>query len=172
MIRIINKLDNTIRQKFPFIGQVMGLAEIITDETTKYPVTIGVRKKIAIDDNYDGLVYHRIISSTSTFNENFSYGLTLALQYTVTLRTFLAYRSDRGESFKYKFRSIFPGILRVDGFEFINISPGSIDDNHEGIMQQEFTQAPYHKHRLPWNIVTYDNTLDFVLCKHECLQNI
>lgn len=150
----------------------MGLAELVNKETSRFPVTISNREKVAIDDAYDGLVYHRVISSATSLNPDYDYGLTIAVQYTVTLRTFLAYKVDKGESFKYAFRNVFPSSMNVSGFEYAYITPGAINEDHEGIIRDEFTEIPYHKHRLPWNVVSYDNSIEFILCKHDCIQNV
>jgi hypothetical protein len=150
----------------------MGLAELVSKETSRYPVTIQTREKVAIDDRFDGLVYHRVISNTNTINDDYSYGLRIAIQNNPVLRTFLAYKVDKGESFKYALRNIFPGIITLTGFEYINVIPSGFNEDHEAIMREEFTNVSYHKHRLPWNVVSFDNTFEFVLCKYDCLQNI
>lgn len=173
MIRVTSYIDKLIRDTFPGAGlNIMGLAELVSKETSRYPVTIQSRDKVAIDDRFDGLIYHRVISNSNTINEDYNYGLRIAIQNNVVLRTFLIYKVEKGESFKYALRNIFPGTMKLSGFEYINVTPGAFNEDHEAIMREEFVNVSYHKHRLPWNVVSFDNNFEFVLCKHDCLQNI
>lgn len=173
MKRIIQAFDDRIRAILPGRGFFMpGLCELVTEEGTKYPVTIGERRKVSMDDKFDGLIYHRTIANSTSTSDEYSFGMRTPVQHSVQIRTVCAYRVELGENIKYEICSSIPSLLRLSGFEFINTEPNSFNEDHEQVVTQEFIKVPYHKHRLPWNVFSFDTNVEFVICKNECLQNI
>ena len=147
-----------------------GLAELTDYSGDRFPITVGERHKVCIDERYDACVWYREISGNQTDNEELSYGLEIKTQMNVTLRIIVAYKVELGEMFKYEFMNNFPKNIGLDdvspsNYEYLEIGPGSIDLDHEKIAVQEEIHTQYNKHRVCWNIFTFDNEIQFIICE-------
>lgn len=164
-------LDKILLVRMPNEGiQFMGLAELVSKEDSRYPVTINDRKKVSINDKWDALVYHRVISNNPSLADDFSFGLRTATRNEVTLRTVVAYKINKGEEWRYDFANAYPQILQKVGYEYIEFRPSGFNEDHEAVVREEFVEIPYHHHRLPWNVFSFDNIVEFIKC-HD-FQNI
>lgn len=165
-------LDKILLTRLPNDGiKFYGLAELARKESSRFPVTINDRNKVAIDDRWNAIVYHRVISNTPSLADEFSFGLRTATRNEVTLRTVVAYKIDKGEEWRYTFENAYPQMLQnVKGYEYIEVRPNGFNEDHEAIMNEEFIEVKYHHHRLPWNVFTFDNIIEFVKC-HD-FQNV
>ena len=141
-----------------------GLTEITTKSKDRFPVTIPNREKVCIDDRYDCVVWHREVSGTQEDNEDLSFGLYTEKQFNVTLRTVVAYKVELGEEFKFTFINEFPYNIYVDGYSILEVVSGSVNLNHEAVATEEEIHTHYEKHRLCWNIFSFDNEIQFILC--------
>lgn len=171
MEKIIEKLDKKLQDKFPNI-RFYGLAELVTKETTTQPVTIGKttseREKIALDDRYDAIVYHRLISTNSEIDEDNTYGVRQAKKYTTQLRTIIASKVSTGEQFNRIFAEYFPEFIKITGYDYINFMPSAFDEDHEAVVSEEWTEIPYHKHRTAWNVNAIENNVEYLICRNGC----
>lgn len=171
MDKILAKLDKELGAIFPNI-RFYGLAELVTKESTTMPVTVGKttseREKIAIDDRYDCIVYHRIINTQTEIDEDNSYGVDQAKKYTTQLRTVIASKVSLGEEFNREFSLQIPAFINVSGYDYINFMPSGFNEDHESIMQQEFITVLYHKHRTAWNVCAIDNEVEYLICRNGC----
>lgn len=168
---IIANLDGTLSAEFKNI-RFYGLAELVTKETTTQPVTIGKtvseREKIALDDRYDAICYHRLINTSSEVDETNSYGIYQAKKYTTRLRTIIASKISTGDEFNRIFAEYFPEFLKISGYDYINFMPALFDEDHESVVSQEFTEIPYHKHRTAWNVNAIENNVEYLICRKSC----
>jgi hypothetical protein len=171
MDKIIERLDQKLVKKFPNI-HFYGLAELVTKETTTQPVTIGKtvpeRTKIAIDDRYDAICYHRLISTNSEVDEDNTYGVKQAKKYTTQLRTIIASKISTGEDFNRKLAKAIPSFLHLSGYDYINFMPSGFDEDHENVVSTEWTEIPYHKHRTAWNVNAIENNVEYLICGNGC----
>jgi len=160
-----------MRDSFPNV-LFYGLSELVRKETTIQPVTIGKtvteRTKIALDDRYDAIVYHRLINTSSEIDEDYSFGLKQAKRYTTQLRTIIASKISTGDQFNRIFAEYFPEFLKISGFEYINFMPSGFDEDHEYVVAAEWTEIPYHKHRTAWNVNAIANNVEYLICKNGC----
>lgn len=147
-----------------------GLAELITKGTQAHPVTVDLlgnpkRSQIAIDDKFDGIVYHRVLSGGSLPSEE-SFGSEIALEYAVKLRTVLSYKvSKLPEEFAYDFANAIPDTLSLTGYKYIDASENvTLIVDQEAIYKTEFGGGDYEKHITPWNIVAIEHDIQFVKC--------
>lgn len=173
MKKITEILDKILYAHLPNDGiKFYGLAELVSKENSKYPVTVNDREKCAINDKWDAVVYHRVISNVPSLSDDFSFGLRTATRNEVTLRTVVAYKINKGEEWRYTFANAFPQIIQeVVGYEYIEVRPTSFNEDHEAVMNEEFVEVPYHHHRLTWNVFSFDNIVEFVKC-HDFIQNL
>jgi hypothetical protein len=142
-----------------------GLAELVTKNTERFPTTVNGRVKVSFDNSYSAFCYHRIISNSPTINEDVSFGLERVVQENIIIRTVLAYKIDEyDEMFRYEFENSMPRTIRVSGYDPIFIEPSNANEDHEAIVNEEFLQLPYEKHRLPWNVYSFDNSTELILC--------
>jgi hypothetical protein len=171
MKKITQKLDDILLTRLPNDGiKFYGLAELVSKENSRYPVTVNDRGKVAIDDKWDAVFYHRVISNNPSLSEEFSFGLRTATMNQVTLRTVVAYKINKGEEWRYTFANAYPQMMQLTGYEYIQFSPTAFNEDHESVMNEEFVEVKYHDHRLPWNVFSFDNIVEFVKC-HD-FQNI
>lgn len=147
-----------------------GLAELIEKGKQVQPVTVDllgnpVRAQIAIDDKFDGIVYHRVLNSASIDSPE-SFGANIAIQFNVRLRTVLAYKVSKfAEEFVFDFINALPQRLTVTGYDYINIAENiSLVVDQKGIYEQEFGGGEYEKHMIPWNIFAIEHDVQFVKC--------
>lgn len=171
MDKIITRLDKYLQERFQNV-HFYGLAELVTKETTIQPVTIGKtvpeRVKIALDDRYDAVCYHRLISTGSEIDDNNSFGLYQAKKYTTQLRTIIASKVSTGDQFNRIFAEYLPEFLRLTGYDYINLMPSGFDEDHEAVIAAEWTEIPYHKHRTAWNVNAIANNVEYLICKNGC----
>lgn len=144
-----------------------GLSELSTKSTERFPVTINDRDRVSIDQRYDVISYHRIVTGNLEDSEEWSFGSSLAKEFSITVRTVLMHKISVGEDFRYDFFGSFPDLLTIPGYEFVFLNSGSINEDHEGIVTEEFTEIPYEKHRLPWNVSAKDTVVQYVKCRVE-----
>lgn len=163
MTDIIEYIDSKMSTCYPDF-KLWGLAEIIDKSNDRFPVTTQRRDKVCLDDAYDCVVWHREISANTTESDDFSFGLNIEKQFNVTIRTIVAYKVELGEDFKFEFVNNFPQKIDAAGYNFIEVFPGNMNLDHEAIAQEEQIHTQYNKHRVCWNIFTFENDFLFVLC--------
>lgn len=147
-----------------------GLAELIEKGKQVQPVTIDklgnpVRTQIAIDDRFDGIVYHRMLNSSSIDSPE-SFGANIQIQFNVRLRTVLAYKVSKfAEEFWIDFTEAIPKKLTITDYDFINVAENmSVIKDQKAIYQEEFGGGDYEKHIIPWNILAIEYDVQFVKC--------
>ena len=142
-----------------------GLAELVTRSEERFPATVNGRLKVSFDNSYAAFCYHRVISNTPSFNEELSFGLTRVVQENVIIRTVLAYKiSEYDEMFRYDFENAMPRVIRLSGYDPIFLEPSNANEDHEQIVIEESLELPYEKHRVTWNVYSFDNSVELILC--------
>lgn len=150
-----------------FTFKFWGLSELVTKDKDRFPVTVNGRLKVSIEDRYDLMTFHRIISTDSTEDEEYSFGLNTAYRTRITLRTVLSHKISIGEDYRYTFANLIPDDLLINGFSFIYFIPNSLDEDHERVYNEEWPnqdQVVYHRHRLPWNVCAFTTVVEFIKC--------
>lgn len=172
MKTITDKLDKYLMNRFKNDGILWyGLSELVTKEGTTQPLTITgttERKPVALNDRFDGVIWHRIISTGQSISEDFSFGTRQAKQYNTTLRTVVGLKVTKGEDLVYKIAEYFPEFLKVDGYDYVNFIPNGINEDHEAVMNTEFVQTQYNKHRVAWNVYAIETNVEYLLCRNAC----
>lgn len=165
MNEIINYIDSRYQLCYPEF-KYFGLGEITDKSKDRFPVTVDTRDKISLNDRYDAVVWHREISGSAVDNEDFSFGLRTEKQFNVTIRTIVAYKVELGEQLKFDFIDSFPQLEvgDVEGYLLMDVSPGSINLDHEAVAEQEQIHTRYEKSRICWNIFSFDNEIQFIQC--------
>jgi hypothetical protein len=165
---ICRDIDKAILEALPSSGlMAYGLCELVTKDKQPHPVTYDVtRKQAQIHDRYDGIFYHRVMSSEAQEDEEMSFGLDIVDRTNVRLRTFIAYKVKLGEKFILDFKNAIPKKIEMEGYKFIHRSTGiTINTDHEAVYNQEYGETtPYEKHRTPWNIYALEYNLEFIQC--------
>jgi len=144
-----------------------GLSELVTKDKDRFPVTINDRAKVSLNDRYELLTHHRIISTDEEESEEDSFGIKIPTRFSITLRTVLSHKVSIGEDYRYTFRNNFPKSLVIDGFQYIFITPTGIIEDHEQVHNDEWPNQErqvYGKHRLPWNICAFNTIIEFIKC--------
>lgn len=142
-----------------------GLAELVTKDTERFPATVNARVKVAFDNAYDAFCYHRIISNVPTINEEISFGLKRVVQNNLVIRTVLAYKiAVYDEMFRYDFQAAMPQVVYLAGYDPIFLDTSNGNEDHEAIVEEEFLELPYEKHRVTWNVYSFDSSTELIVC--------
>lgn len=154
--------DNLSCPGFKFYG----LSELVLKGTQIHPVTVNGREQVAINDKYDGIVFHRWIGTPSEDSDEFSFGANIKKLYSARIRTILAFKVAKfAEKFVIDFANALPLVPDVTGFDMVNMSESVvINTNQETIYKEEFGADNYEKHMLPWNIYAIEHDVDFIKC--------
>lgn len=167
MTDVIDALDNYMDDLFSGKGmKPFGLCELIKKGSSIQPVHVDSRQHIAINDKYDGMWYHRILSGGAKPSEENSFGVTIAKKQTVRLRTVLATKHKLGESLRFDFAVQIPSTLEVDGYRLIDISDDvNLIEDQEGVYNQEFGGGDYDKHATAWNVHALEYDVELIKCE-------
>lgn len=169
MTDVIEALDTHLDSLFASKGmKAMGLCELIKKGASIQPVNVDSRQHVAINDRYDGIWYHRVLSTGSTASEENSFGSSVAKMQDVRIRTVLATKHKLGETLRYDFANSIPSILEVEGYRMVDISENvTMIEDQEGIYSQEFGGGDYEKHATAWNINAMEYDISFIRCEVE-----
>jgi hypothetical protein len=170
LAKICDEIDKAILNALPTSGlKAYGLCELINKGNQQHPVTHDLTRQPAqINDRFDGIFYHRLLSIESNEDEEISFGVDILDRSNARLRIFLAHKVHLGEGFVMSFKNAIPSkitSLPLD-FKFIHRSIGvTINTDHEGVYNQEYGETtPYERHRTTYNIYALEFNLDFVEC--------
>jgi len=165
--KICNEIDKAILSELPTSGiKTYGLCELVKKGKTQHPVTYDkTRVQAEIRDNFDAIIYHRILNSDVQEDEDMSFGLELSDKVNLRLRTFVASKVHLGENFILDVMKAIPKKVILDGFKFIHrASSISLNADHEAVYVQEYGDNSYEKHRTPWNIYALEYNFEFIEC--------
>lgn len=143
-----------------------GLAELMIKGTQPHPVTIPDRKQVSLKDNYNGIVYHRVLSMSPAESADFSFGSRLAVDMKVRMRTVLAFKVAKfEEEFIFTFVKTFPQELFIDGYKLIDLPPSkNVIVDQEAVYKTEFGGGDYEKHIVTYNIFAIEYEIDTIKC--------
>jgi len=164
---ICEQIDLYITNKIPCPGiKFFGLAELATKADQPHPVTINDRVQIAINDRYDGIFYHRLLSSGLTQPENLQWGNVSLSLYRSRMKSILAFKVRKlAEEFIYDFVNAMPDILTVTNYKSVDVTNDvTILADQESVYRGEFGKGDYEKHILTWNIYAIEYTVEFIKC--------
>jgi hypothetical protein len=166
--KICREIDRVILATLPSSGlKAYGLCELVTKDKQQYPITVDItRQQAQIHDRFDGVFYHRFLSSTSSEDTENSFGLQLQDRIISRLRTFCAFNVKLGEYFIFDFINAIPRKTLISGFKFIHRSSAlDLISDHEAVYNQEYGETtPYEKHRTTYNIYAIEYNMEFTLC--------
>lgn len=145
---------------------VYGLAKLMLKDNQPHPVTDINNIQIAINDKYNGLIYHRLISSgTVEDKDEFTFGSKSAKETTIKVRTIVINKKALTEDFKYDVANRIPEKLVLAGYKYIDIGGTiTIDENDDNVYEQEFGGGDYEKRREPWIISALEYDIKFLSC--------
>jgi hypothetical protein len=157
---------------FPSKGlKAYGYCELVTKDGKPNPVTCVPdaikRDRIvaSIDDKYNGIFYHRLLSSPFIEDEDFSFGKKMSKRYSARIRTVIALKVQLGEEFIFTFVNAIPDrITTLTDFKFVLLSEGSLIADHEAVYIEEYGNNSYEKHRTTWNVFALEYDIEFILC--------
>lgn len=164
---ICEQIDNTIIANLDVSGiNFYGLAELAKKANQPHPVTIGDRKQIAINDRYNGIFYHRLLSSALSQPENLQWGNKAWSLYKSRLRSVLVFRVNKfAEEFIYDFSNAMPDLLTIEGYKSVDVTNDvTIIADQEAVYKTEFGDGDYEKHILTWNIYALEYGVEFLKC--------
>ena len=168
MEKICREIDKAILAALPSSGlKAYGLCELVTKDKQQHPITVDLtRQQAQIHDKFDGIFYHRFLSSAPTEDTENSFGLQFQDRIVSRLRTFCAFKVKLGEDFIFDFINAIPRKTTMPGFKFIHRS-STLDliADHEAVYNQEYGDTtPYEKHRTTYNIYAIEYGIEFTLC--------
>src|SRR5688500_3958302 len=171
MTSIIEAIDQYTTESYTYLKtKAFGFCELMTKTSDKasqvMPVTIPLRKHVALDNKYDLITWIRWVEPARfDFNENWSFGRTEAEEGSLTLRIVVAHKVTLGENLIFTFARGLPRNMDLPGYRyvFMNGRP-NINPDHETIYRTELGETVYERHRFPWNIYTIDVTFNFIEC--------
>jgi len=164
---ICDQIDIYVKSKIDLPGiKLFGFAELATKANQPHPVTIPNREQIAINDKYDGIFYHRLISSGLSQPDELQRGNVSVSLFSSRMRTVLAYKVKKfAEEFIFDFNKAMPDLLSVDGYHSVDVTNNvGINSDQEAIYKTEFGGGDYEKHILTWNIYAIEYNVEFIKC--------
>ena len=164
---ICDQIDLYILSKLDCPGiKFFGLAELATKANQPHPVTIPDREQIAINDRYDGIFYHRLLSSGLTQPEEEQRGNVSIAVFSSRMRSVLAFKVKKfAEEFIYDFNNAMPDLLTISGYHSVDVTNNvGINAEQEAIYKTEFGGGDYEKHILTWNIYAMEYNVEFIKC--------
>ena len=143
-----------------------GLSELMTKANQPHPITVNDRQQVAINDRYNGIMYHRLISSALSQPDNLQWGNKAWSLYKSRMRTVLAFRVNKfDEEFVFDFSNAMPDLLTVDGYKSVDVTNDvTIISDQENIYKTEFGNGDYEKHIVTWNIYALEYGIEFLKC--------
>lgn len=164
---IINEINSHIIDVSPKENlSVHGLCRLMIKTNQPHPVTDDGNKQVSIDSRYDGLIYHRIIS-TGDVNEkeDFMFGKSIPKEISVRVRTVVANKKALTEGFKYEIAQRIPERLVLPGYKYIDID-GTINviEDDESVYNAEFGSGDYEKRTEPYIISALEYSIKFIRC--------
>lgn len=164
---ICDQIDLYIVDKLPCPGiKFSGLAELATKANQPHPVTVNDRQQVAINDRYDGIFYHRLLSSGSTQPDEWQRGNVSLSVFSSKLRSVLAFKVKKfAEEFIYDFVNAMPDSLQLTGYHLLDVTNNmTIIADQEAVYKTEFGSGDYEKHILTWNIYAIEYNVEFIKC--------
>jgi hypothetical protein len=164
---ICDAIDIYIINKIPCPGiKFFGFAELAIKANQPHPVTIPDRQQVAINDRYDGICYHRLLSSGLTQPEELQRGNISVSLFSSRMRTVLAFKVKKfAEEFIFDFNKAMPDLLNINGYHSVDVTNNvGINSDQEAIYKTEFGGGDYEKHILTWNIYAIEYNVEFIKC--------
>jgi hypothetical protein len=164
---ICDQIDAYILTKLSCDGiKFFGFAELVKKTDQYHPVTIPDRKQVAIDDRFDGIMYHRILSSGLTQPEEWQRGNISLSLFSSRMRTLLALKVKKfAEEYIFDFNKAMPDVLDIDGYHLVDVTNNvGIITDQEAVYKTEFGDNSYEKHILNWNIYAIEYNVEFIKC--------
>lgn len=165
MTEIITKLDETMLGIFPNEGiKFFGLCEQVKKTNQVHPVTIEGKKQVSIQDNWNAIVFHRLLSAGFSEDELQNFGRSTGRKLVQNIRTIVAAKAKKGEDWIYTFTQNIPESMTLTDYEFIDINDINIIIDQEAIYNAEFGENSYEKHIQTWNIYALEYGVEFLKC--------
>lgn len=164
---ICDAIDAYIVTKLDCPGiKFFGFSELVTKTNQPHPVTIPNREQVSINDRYDGVTYHRLLSSGLTQPEEWQRGNVSLSLFSCRMRTFLAIKvKNFAEEFIFDFNKAMPDLLSISGYHLVDVTNNvAITTDQESIYKTEFGGGDYEKHIVTWNIYAIDYNVEFIKC--------
>lgn len=144
-----------------------GLSEIVTKKEQHFPVTIPGRQQVSLDDKLDLITWMRVLSINEEDAPEMSYGRNIRTRSTAQIRFVVALKTDLpdAEELILDISKAIPFYLTSSGYKAIFVlKTRPINNDHEGIYQEELDATAYSKHRLTWNLYAITLNVQFILC--------
>lgn len=165
MTDILTKLDETMLGLFPSDGiQFKGICDLVTKGDQVHPVTIEDKKQVSLNDKWECLIYHRILSANLAPSDEQSFGRRTGKKLTQQVRTIVAVKAKKGENWVDIYTQSIPETLSVDLYEFINIEEIALIKDQLAVHNAEFGDTSYEKHIQTWNISALEYDIEYLKC--------
>lgn len=178
MTEIVQAIDDFIDNRYEYAKKLYGFCELSRKTAGEgnveqiMPMTIpdppgASRERVALDDRYNFITWTRWVNPVQyEVSEEWSFGKDEARVGTVTLRLVLAHKTSLGEDIVLDLVNALPTEFTISGYQFaFVVGNPSIDPDHEGIWQTEFSNTAYEKHRFTWNLYAVNITVQFLECE-------
>lgn len=178
MTQIIEAIDAWTLSRYTsptFNAKLYGFCELMKKSAgdgsveQNMPVTIPLKRQVAIDDKFNFQTWMRWINpATYEATEEWQYGNREVRVSTLPLRLVLVHRTSLGENIVWDFVNNFPDKFTIDGFQFVFTNAAvSVDPDHEAIVQAELgpSYIVYEKHRFDWNVYVININVQFLECE-------
>lgn len=132
------------------------------------PMTIngtGERLQVSLDDQFNFIFWIRLVDRSRFTNDtDDEWGVKPSKIQVLPLRIVICHRVELGEDLVHYIVGDLPKHLHIPGYEFVHLSDGFIDYDHENIHDTELGKTNYEKHRFDWNIYVINLDAEFRLC--------
>jgi hypothetical protein len=147
--------------------KLYGLCHQLEDDNGIYPATVALEATAAFpDDNYNVVIYHRLLNGTPEPREDASFGRKVTTQTNQNLRTVILIKIDQDDQSKIDdIINALPDSFDMTGYSFVNVSKQiNLIRDRSAIWEDEYGDAYKDKYQVRYHIYALEYELQYIKC--------
>jgi hypothetical protein len=172
ILEIIDSLNQSINSCLAIEGAIYhGLVKYYSINKEKFPLYNG--NKVCLNDNVPLLVYHYLVreGENRAEKEKRSFGKTRVEANDYTIRSIFVAKEDvyLSSDKLQRIIDVVPSKMENEDYRIININNKSVITDHDTIVNREWKEVDYSKHKCKFVALEVTFTLTAVRCLSVCL---
>lgn len=166
MTDLIDHIDAAIAECNDLLIKNFGLCHLVSDNNAVYPSTYKEDAvKVAPDDNYPILTYHRLLSGTLEPNEELSFGRKITAKTNQRVRMVVFIDLSRSPSIIDDIINAMPDVFEIEGYRYCNVSKAmDLIRDHAAVWSDEFSEAYQSRFQKRYQVYAVEYTLEYIKC--------
>lgn len=165
MTDLIDHIDEQIKTCIGAGIKTFGLCHLIEDDNGVYPATVGKEGiKVAPDNNFNVLIYHRLLNGSIEPREDLSFGRKVTGQTNQRMRM-VVFIDISEQALIDDIINALPDVFEIDDYQYCNVS-GSIDliRDSVAVWSEEFSEAYKSRFQKRFHVYAVEYTLEYIKC--------